>query len=244
MTARYQLEPLHRDTPDQVFLTDLRRGAAELTAISVTIKQYNEHGRFNASSLQRRFGSWHRSLEQAGLAKVRNVNVSEDDLFNNLVDMWAHLGRQPRYAEMIGGPSRFSPDTYKRRYGGWRNALEAFVRWANAAELTPADCERPSTVNAVHKTPRSINYRLRFLVMRRDNFKCRITGRSPATDPSVILEVDHVVAWEKGGETNLDNLQTLARDINIGKSNLAMHDGGQPTIERTFGVSNERPSRG
>jgi 5-methylcytosine-specific restriction endonuclease McrA len=61
--------------------------------------------------------------------------------------------------------------------------------------------------------------------MRRDHFKCRITGRSPATDPTVILEVDHVVPWEKGGETVIENLQTLAKDINIGKSNLPMRDG-------------------
>ena len=58
--------------------------------------------------------------------------------------------------------------------------------------------------------------------MRRDNFKCRITGRSPATDPSVILVVDHIVPWERGGETVFDNLQTLAQDVNIGKSNLGM----------------------
>lgn len=55
-------------------------------------------------------------------------------------------------------------------------------------------------------------------------FKCRITGRSPATDPTVILEVDHIIPWERGGETVFDNLQTLAKDINSGKSNLAMHE--------------------
>jgi len=61
--------------------------------------------------------------------------------------------------------------------------------------------------------------------MRRDNFKCRITGRSPATDPTVILKVDHLHPWEQGGETVIENLQTLAKDINIGKSNLSMeHD--------------------
>ena len=58
--------------------------------------------------------------------------------------------------------------------------------------------------------------------MRRDNFKCCVTGRSPATDPNVILEVDHIVPWDKGGETVLENLQTLTKEINIGKSNLDM----------------------
>ena len=62
-----------------------------------------------------------------------------------------------------------------------------------------------------------------FLVLRRDNFKCKITGRSPATDPRGILEVDHIVHWDKGGETVIENLQTLAKEVNIGKSNLDMY---------------------
>ena len=149
--------------------------------------------------------------------------ASEEQLFDNLVELWARLGRQPRLSDMTSENTPISGDTYKRRYGGWRKALEAFVLWAN--ESGPAPAVRSAVpVGAKHQTPRNINYRLRFLVMRRDNFKCRITGRSPATDPSVILEVDHIIPWEKGGETVFENLQTLAKDINIGKSNLGMKE--------------------
>jgi 5-methylcytosine-specific restriction endonuclease McrA len=56
--------------------------------------------------------------------------------------------------------------------------------------------------------------------MRRDNFKCKNCGRSPATDQSIILHVDHINAWAKGGETILENLQTLCSVCNIGKSDL------------------------
>lgn len=225
VSTRYQLEPLHRNTPDGEFLGDLKRVATEIGASTVTITQYNKLGRFNASSLQRRFGSWHRSLERAGLAVTRNVNVAEEELFGNLVEVWAHLGRQPRFADLNSEISRISADTYKRRYGGWRKALEAFVRWANESDAPVANSGTAPS-GKKHRTPRKINYRLTFLVMRRDNFRCRITGRSPATDPSVILEVDHIHPWEQGGETVMENLQTLAKDINIGKSNLSMHHDG------------------
>lgn len=225
MSARYELEPHHRNVPDDEFLDDLKRVAAELRTGTVTIDQYNERGRFHASSLARRFGSWLRSLERAGLAKSRNLHISEDDLFSNLVEVWAHLGRQPKYADLTSQTSRFSSGTYEKRFGGWRKALEAFVRWANEGEnpppRIPSGADRPA-----RRTLRNINYRLKFLVMRRDNFKCRISGRSPATDPTVILEVDHIVPWDKGGETVMENLQTLAKDINIGKSNLSMHHDG------------------
>lgn len=225
MSARYQLEPLHRNTPDEELLDDLKRVALALGARTVSISQYNDDGRFNASSLQRRFGSWRHSLERAGLEQPRYTNWSEEELFNNLVEVWAHFGRQPRLEQMTSRTSRISGDTYRRRFGGWRKALQAFVLWANETERAPALGVAPQ-IDQRHRTPRNINYRLRFLVMRRDNFKCRITGRSPATDPTVILEVDHVVPWDEGGETEFDNLQTLAKDINIGKSNLGMSGDG------------------
>ena len=222
MSPRYELEPLHRNTPDDEFLNDLKALAAKLNVNTVSMTEYDTHGRFSASSLQRRFGSWRSSLERAGPV-VPPSPATEEQLFANLVELWARLGRQPRLAEITSRTSPISGDTYKRRYGGWRKALEAFVLWANETE--PATVIQPAVpVGTKHKTPRTINYRLRFLVMRRDNFKCRITGRSPATDPTVILEVDQIIPWERGGETVFDNLQTLAKDINIGKSNLAMHE--------------------
>ncbi|MEK7854885.1 MAG: HNH endonuclease [Acidobacteriota bacterium] len=225
MAPHFELEPHHRNVPNGEFVADLQRVARELGRSTVTIDQYNERGRFHASSLARRFGSWFKALEQAGLAKSRTLHISNDDLFQNLADIWIRLGRQPKYNDLTSQSSRFSNGTYENRFGGWRKALEAFVTWANEGEVHAVE---PSVSGRLtrHRTSRNINYRLRFLVMRRDNFKCRITGRSPATDPTVILEVDHIIPWDKGGETVMENLQTLAKDINIGKSNLSMHHDG------------------
>ena len=76
----------------------------------------------------------------------------------------------------------------------------------------------------MHKTKRDINLRLRFTVMKRDNFKCCMCGRSPATTPGLELHIDHITPWSKGGETIIDNLQTLCSDCNLGKSNLSESD--------------------
>ena len=51
-------------------------------------------------------------------------------------------------------------------------------------------------------------------------FTCKICGASPAKDPNVELHVDHIKPWAKGGETVLDNLQTLCSKCNLGKSDL------------------------
>jgi 5-methylcytosine-specific restriction endonuclease McrA len=168
-------------------------------------------------------------LELASLTRAKNQNISGEELFTNLAEIWTKLGRQPFCSELTSQTSKYGYSTYFKRFGSWRKSLEAFVAWANEGEVQAIETLSQSATTSRrqeafrHRTSRTINYRLRFLVMRRDNFKCRISGRSPATDPSVILEVDHIVPWDKGGETVMENLQTLAKEINIGKSNLDMY---------------------
>ena len=69
------------------------------------------------------------------------------------------------------------------------------------------------------RSSRRISDKLRYQVLKRDNFKCKLCGASPAKDPSIELHIDHIVPWSKGGETTIDNLQTLCSRCNLGKSN-------------------------
>ena len=80
--------------------------------------------------------------------------------------------------------------------------------------------EQNNEIAPKHKTKRDPNLRLRFLVMRKDGFKCVMCGKSPANYSGVELHIDHIMPWSKGGETVLENLQTLCSVCNIGKSNL------------------------
>jgi len=58
--------------------------------------------------------------------------------------------------------------------------------------------------------------------MKRDDFKCVKCGRNPATDPGIKLEIDHIIPYSKPkGETVIENLQTLCKECNLGKSNLS-----------------------
>lgn len=176
-------------------------------------------GSFN-SSLRRRFGSWPRALERAGLVSMsRNVKYTDEQLFSNLVDVWSHFGRQPRHDDLTSQTSRISVNSYKRRFGGWRKALEAFVRWANEAELSPPATE--TTDAAVRRVSRSINDRVRFLVMLRDKFKCQYCGKSPATHPNVILHLDHRKPFSQGGSTDFENLVTSCSKCNLGKGEIS-----------------------
>ena len=70
------------------------------------------------------------------------------------------------------------------------------------------------------RNSRNISDKLRYQVLKRDNFKCCACGASPAKDPSVELHIDHIVPYSKGGDTQIDNLQTLCSKCNLGKSNV------------------------
>ena len=77
-----------------------------------------------------------------------------------------------------------------------------------------------SSSHKAHKPSRTISDKLRYQVLKRDNFKCCACGASPAKDPSVELHIDHIVPYSKGGETAIDNLQTLCSKCNLGKSDI------------------------
>ena len=63
----------------------------------------------------------------------------------------------------------------------------------------------------------SISKRLRYEVLRRDNFTCRYCG---AAAPEVALEVDHIVPVALGGRDDPTNLATACADCNGGKSSV------------------------
>lgn len=126
---RFELEVHHRNVPDVELLAELSRVAALLNHSTVTIDQFNEHAKFHSSTLARRFGSWFKALDAAGLPRTRNLNLKNEQLFENLVSVWLNLGRQPKYQDLTKEHSLFSSGTYENRFGTWRKALEAFVLW-------------------------------------------------------------------------------------------------------------------
>lgn len=218
---QFILNDYHRNVSDLELINDLKRVAQELNKETITIEDYNQNGNYNATTLTRRFKSWFRCLELANLKMSRSpLNISNESLFEDIERVWILLGKQPSYQDM-SKYSQYSIGTYEKRFNGWRGALNAFVDYINKSN--EIDNEQLSTNNisrTATKTNRNINLRLRFLVMKRDDFKCRICGRSPATTQGIELQVDHIIPWSKGGETTIDNLQTLCRDCNLGKSNL------------------------
>lgn len=221
---KFELNDFHRNTSDEELLNDLKAVSNIINKDTVTMEEYNQYGKYHSTTLTRRFGSWFLCLQKAQLQMSRSkIGISNEALFDNIEKVWIKLGKQPSYTQMEEY-GEFSIGTYTKRFGGWRKALEAFVDYVNSTEIKIDESEPTSDTTsdvANHITRRDINLRMRFIVMKRDNFKCCMCGRSPATTPGLELHIDHIIPWSKGGETVIDNLQTLCSDCDLGKSNLS-----------------------
>lgn len=64
----------------------------------------------------------------------------------------------------------------------------------------------------------AIGKRLRFEILRRDNFQCTYCGARPSETE---LRVDHVIPEALGGQTKPENLTTSCEPCNTGKASVA-----------------------
>ena len=223
-SMKVELRKTARGLSDDELLDELRSVARKLGRDIATFSEYTEHGLGHESTIQRRFGSWFKALEAAGLKPSRSrIGISDEELFENLRAVWTSLGRQPSYGEIRAPLSAYSAGTYENRFGSWSQALHLFVEWVNSDETAETDepdiqiettrSSRPRT----RRTKREISERLRFRILVRDGFRCGTCGASPLENRGTELHVDHIVPWSKGGETVPENLATKCSRCNLGK---------------------------
>lgn len=222
--------------PEKQLIEDMQQVAEKLNKNQITMAEYEKHGNFGSTTIQKRFGGWNKAKEKAGLTIGRYYNQSEEEYFDNLLHVWQILGRQPKYREIEAPLSKIHISSYERKFGSWRNALESFIKYINTKDdfvsnvkKTKADAPEATiiqeTLNSKKKkvktkrTNRTANLRQRFRVMKRDGFKCVLCGASPANNPGIELHIDHIIPWSHGGETVEENLRTLCSNCNLGRSN-------------------------
>ncbi len=223
---KFQLMPYHRNVSDEDLISDLLRVKAQLNKEYLTGRSYQKYGKYSKGTYERRFGTWNKALRKAGISINIQRDISDDELFKNLEEVWIRLGRQPKYEEFRQPLSRFSVWPYEKRFGGWIKALEKFVDYINS-EASEESFDMSVEIQDIatekeminHKTKREVSDRLRFRVLMRDGFTCRRCGRSPVKERDVELHVDHILPWSKGGETVIENLETKCTKCNLGKGN-------------------------
>jgi 5-methylcytosine-specific restriction endonuclease McrA len=234
---------------NEAMISEMRRVAHSFGSCVISRRQFKSAGgRMNPETIARRFGNWETALKAAGLKPLQKSRpYTIDEYLDNILTVWTHYGRQPRYGEMDEFPSRISAGAYEFKFGTWRRALRAFMEKVNTGRRDSQSCETDGSAVAIsqdtsakhaqsqsgteinesvlskqdrkfrHKVTRALSLGMRYDVLRRDRFRCVRCGRSPATDSTCQLHVDHKLPCSMGGETVMSNLRTLCAECNLGK---------------------------
>src|SRR5690349_779014 len=92
---KFELQLKTRNNSKEDLIADLQKVAKEIDQNSITAITYTEKGRYGVNTMLRRFGSWNKALDAAGLSLNNRLNIPDEELFENLANIWQTIGRQP-----------------------------------------------------------------------------------------------------------------------------------------------------
>lgn len=198
-------------------IEDLKSVYLQIGKEKLSIKDYDLYGNFSSSTVSRKFGTWNKALNIAGIPPC-NQFYSDEDFMANLRDVWLKLGKQPTRRDMDKRElSSITSTAYLRKFGTWYKALDVFSTYicANDDDMVFID----NTESKIkHKTKREPNDRLKVRVLMRDGNRCQICGVK-CNDGIHKIHFDHIIPWSKGGETTLENLRVLCSVCNLALGN-------------------------
>jgi len=199
----------------ETIIRELQRLAEALGKTTLSKRDIDSDGRVSSSTVIKRFGSLRKALQESELTPRRFMKPTEDELSEILIELWTltleRFGRSPYRRELATFGFPVSSDTYARRFGSWKKALIAAAASVSSENIRSVPADAP-TQTPKSEPRKALSIRKRFLVMKRDRYRCCMCGQS-----GVELEVDHVLPAAKYGSDALDNLQTLCFRCNRGK---------------------------
>ena len=200
---------------EESMIAELKRIAALLGKRSITVKEIDEHGHIHSRTIAEKFGTIRKAHEAAGLIALRYTKSTDAELVKIVADLWTitlrESGRKPRQRDAAAYGLPVSYRTIAEHFGTWKKALIATAKaYAMGTPNNPP--EKP--VVRPKKKRQPVSHRKRFLVIKRDGYTCCICRKAGGE-----LEVDHILPVSRGGSNKLENLQTLCKPCNRGKSN-------------------------
>ena len=171
-----------------------------------TFDQMKVMGKISPNTYHKRFGSWTKAIHAFCDNRSNEVEIADEE--------------KPKSKGLVAKVSS-GKDNMTKAIRPKSTKSENII--GRILEMPPMPSISPHRISShkaivVRQTGRQVPPRLRFNVFQRDQFTCRACGRSPK-EHGVTIEADHIIAYANGGETTFENLQTLCRDCNVGKSN-------------------------
>lgn len=123
--VQFKITESLRGCSDEELLNDLRRSASEIGRDTITMTEYGRVGRGHPSTIQKRFGSWPKALELAGLRPSRSpIGIREDELLEDIRRSASEAGQSTITQTQYGRIGKCGANTVQRRFGSWQTALK------------------------------------------------------------------------------------------------------------------------
>jgi hypothetical protein len=184
---------------DEELFTEMQR-LWEKYGRQPTFKEMNKYGGVRSENFIRRFGSWMKAIH--AFCDDRDSGFEKENYGKSSPLMI--VGDPSQEPESLGLPP-VQPE-------------ESIPPKTEIILLRTDEPIYTHTETVLLDSRRLPSLRLRFRVMQRDGFRCLICGRSPANHLGLELQIDHIIPYSQGGPTALENLRTLCKDCNLGKS--------------------------
>ncbi len=166
----------------------------------------------HSATIVSRFGSWKKTLLLLGIEGGRE-HYNPEQLIKNLEIVWKQLGFPPGKRQIGKYGEKISESPYKQIWGSVHSACQFLAKYHEGKITKEELLKGNASANIRHSVP----LKIRWEVLKRDNYKCRKCGRSPSVDHKVRLEVDHKIPVAKNGQNDIENLWTLCWECNQGK---------------------------
>src|SRR5450759_3470674 len=121
--AKFEINWLE-DRSDEAVLAEIRRVAALMPDRRLTKDAFNSQSKIKSSAVEVRFGSWSEATRRAGPADAL-PDYSDVAIIEDLRRVSESFPNEPFTSLFYSAQGRYSRSCVKRRFGGWREALDA-----------------------------------------------------------------------------------------------------------------------
>lgn len=200
-------------------LVDLQAFAKHCRKNSFTTRDYDKwkSRRITSGSITKIFGSWSKAMQEAGLKSTKTQKYNNEELIETYKNCWIEQKSEPTrqqltdYLKRINSP--FTIKSYTHYFGSLGRLADRIIDHQNG-KISKEQLLEKYKQSRIRKP---IPSKLRYSIIKRDNFLCVLCGASPRKDNKITLEVDHLTPVAKGGTDDPENLRTLCQACNQGK---------------------------
>lgn len=140
-----------RDITKEDLLEEIHR-LADGNGDPPTASDMEKNGKFGTTTYSSYFGTWNEALRAGGYLLNKEINISDEDLLDEIHRLADGPNSPPVEQEMITN-GNYAPNTYKRRWESWNEALQA-------AGYTPHHLNNisvESLLNEIHRLSDGVN---------------------------------------------------------------------------------------